>query len=231
MATIENWESRTIRSGGGDEVTLSFDIVGSNDDATAIIDLETNAPATWRGLPQHSYSLSWKSLGVWSAEVIYRLQTNPQNQQEPANVGSTTGQVSLSIGGETVTRTYSDQTVNSYGTNPPDHNQAIGVGTDGSIDGCDVLVPTATYSETHYFLPASLTQTYRKTVIELTGTVNDDTWKTFDAGSVRFDGAEFSLSDGRQVVATYNFSISPNVTGLTVGSVSGIDKDGWDYLV
>lgn len=231
MATITDWQGTSISKGGGDSVTIPFSVIGPETEALAIADFESNAPANVLGLPRASYTMEWIGQGIWSVQAVYRLQTNPENQKDPADVGQTAGQgqVSLTVGGETVLREYSISTT-AYGTNPPDHEGAIGVGEDGEITGCQVLIPTVSYRETHYFTPASLTQSYRNTVASMAGTVNDDEWKTFEAGEVRFDGAEFSLSDGERVTATYNFSIQKNAEGLVFGNINNVDKDGWDYL-
>lgn len=54
---------------------------------------------------------------------------------------------------------------------------------------------------------------------------------TFAAYECLFNGAQFAdpRPDGA-VEFTYSFSGSPNKTNLTVGDISGIAKNGWDYL-
>src|SRR5690606_18604713 len=73
-----------------------------------------------------------------------------------------------------------------------------------------------------------------KTLAALTGSVNNTPFKSFAAGEVLFLGASGSTrenEDGDTVwEITFSFAASPNVTGLTVGDITGIEKRGWDYL-
>lgn len=231
MATITDWQGTSISKGSGDSVTIPFSVVGPETEALAIADFESNAPANVLGLPRASYTMEWIGQGIWSVQAVYRLQTNPENQKDPADVGQTAGQgqVSLEISGATLLRKQSLGTT-AYGIDPPDHHGAIDVDENGDVNGVNVFVPQVSYRETHYFNPASVTQTYRNTVISMTGTVNDDEWKTFEAGEVLFLGATFSLSDGERITATYNFSIEKNAENLSAGGISGIDKDGQDFI-
>ena len=43
-------------------------------------------------------------------------------------------------------------------------------------------------------------------------------------------GAAGTKRGGGDWEITYRFAASPNVTGLTIGDITGINKKGWEYL-
>jgi len=78
-----------------------------------------------------------------------------------------------------------------------------------------------------------VTQAYKGTLFRLTGKVNSGSWKGFNEGEVLFLGASGSrrgTNADSDWEITFRFAASPNVTGLSVGSINGIAKKGWEYL-
>ena len=65
---------------------------------------------------------------------------------------------------------------------------------------------------------------------DLVGTVNDDVYIGRPSGEVLFNGASGSYRADGKIEVTFNFEISKNRTGIVVGDITGIDKEGWDYL-
>jgi hypothetical protein len=115
------------------------------------------------------------------------------------------------------------------GQTPPDFEGAIGVTSD-SVEGIDITVPVYNFAETHYIPVASVTSFYKAALFALTGSVNNAAFRGFAAGEVLFLGASGSQRGQDDWEITFRFAASPNVTGLTVGSITNIDKRGWDYL-
>jgi hypothetical protein len=75
-----------------------------------------------------------------------------------------------------------------------------------------------------------VTSFYKAALFALTGSVNNAAFRGFAAGEVLFLGASGSQRGQDDWEITFRFAASPNVTGLTVGSITNIDKRGWDYL-
>lgn len=125
------------------------------------------------------------------------------------------------------------ETVNKYGPKATDENKGA-VGFDGkNVQGVDITVPVMKWSETHYFLDASITDAYKATLRDLTGKVNDDSFKGFDAGEVLFLGAQGTrqgddTNDLWEI--TFNFASSPNRTNIAVGDITVSAKWGWEYM-
>jgi hypothetical protein len=101
---------------------------------------------------------------------------------------------------------------------------------DSSVEGVDVTVPVYNFSETHYIADAAVTGAYKAALFGLTGRVNNAAFKRFAAGEVLFLGASGSKRGDEDRQITFKFAASPNVTGLTVGTITGIAKGGWQYM-
>ena len=71
---------------------------------------------------------------------------------------------------------------------------------------------------------------YKATLFGLTGRVNNAGFKGFAAGEVLFLGASGSQRGEEDWEITYRFAASPNVAGLTIGDITGINKKGWEYI-
>jgi len=125
------------------------------------------------------------------------------------------------------------ETINSYGSKATAENKGA-IGFDGkNVRGCDIAVPVFKWSETHYFYDFQITDAFKAILRNLTGRVNDDTFKSFSAGEVLFLGVSGNRQgddDGDLWELTFNFASSPNRTGIEVGDITGIAKKGWEYL-
>ncbi len=141
-------------------------------------------------------------------------------------------------GGGTHHITQSLATVASYPPTPdgspdpgaPDHQGAIGVSEEGEVAGVDIVVPVYRWTETHVLPSATVTSAYKGILHTLTGRVNDAPFKDLAAGEVLFEGASGSRRGGGDWEIAFRFAASPNITNMTIGSITGINKAGWDYL-
>ena len=71
--------------------------------------------------------------------------------------------------------------------------------------------------------------TYSKTLANLTGSVNNATYLTFAAGELLFLGASGNIV-GEDPTLTYTFSASSNLTNWSIGPITGVTKNGHDYI-
>jgi hypothetical protein len=117
----------------------------------------------------------------------------------------------------------------SPGQTAPDFKNAIGVSRD-SVDGVDIVVPTYKWTETFRLPAAIVTGAYKASLFGLTGRVNNLAFRGFQPEEVLFEGARGSRRGAGDWEISFAFAASPNVTGMSVGSITGINKKGWDYL-
>jgi hypothetical protein len=99
-----------------------------------------------------------------------------------------------------------------------------------NIEGVDIVTPVFNFSETHAIPDANVTGTYKAILFNATGKVNNATFKGFAAGEVLFLGASGSKRNDGPWEVTFRFAASQNVTGQTIGEITGINKKGWEYL-
>ncbi|MCA9249612.1 MAG: hypothetical protein KDA54_00635 [Phycisphaerales bacterium] len=224
----ERFESRLVTMGNDPTAELRYTVYGTNDDYSARVTVQAGSPVAFDVYLDGSLVLwrdhiSVEPIGdeLWEGIVRY--------SRVPATDEST---FSFDTGGGTHHITQSLGNVAKYappGKTAPDSQGAIGSTPDG-VDGVDITVPTYQFSETHYLADSFVTPTYKATLFALTGRVNDDTFKGFEAGEVLFLGAAGSKRGAGDWEITYRFAASPNVTGQTIGDITDIDKKGWEYL-
>jgi hypothetical protein len=141
-------------------------------------------------------------------------------------------QYSFDTGGGTQHISQSIANVGGYaapGFIAPNFYGAIGV-TDDRVEGTDITVPVFNFTETHYILNELVTPAYKLALFNLTGKVNGSGFKGFAKGEVLFLGASGSKRGLEDWEITFRFAASPNVAGLSLGSITGISKEGWNYL-
>lgn len=133
--------------------------------------------------------------------------------------------------------TQSIATVSSYklgGGTPEDHKQAIGVKTDPSgrkqIEGVDILTPVSSFTITIRPPNSAVDQAYRLLASKYVGCVNSQIFQGHDPGEVLFAGLGGGQRSESDHEIPMEFLVSENESMITAGGISGIDKDGWDYL-
>jgi hypothetical protein len=121
----------------------------------------------------------------------------------------------------------------------PDQKGAIGVDGD-RVNGVDVTIPALQWTENYDVPAAYVTNDYVKAVSALSGSTNNAAFRSFRAGEVLFLGGSGSQDWDQEKgdspwSLSFKFIASPNNDGttlplLTVGSITGINKLGHEYL-
>ena len=223
---------------GSSQYKKSWKLFGSSDDQVVHDDVNTtltlgalywqypNQPQSQ--LQAESYTLEYLGDDAWQLEVSYvsqgadsDSQSNPLNRSRSFETGGTTTHITQAIA-ET-----------KFGEGPG-MNRAIGLSGDG-VAGVDIIVPQLTWTETYDVPSRYVTTSYITSLHNLCGTVNGSSFRGFLAGEVLFSGASGSQQwDSEKGDGPWNlsfkFSASPNATGLSIGSVTGIAKKGHEYL-
>ncbi len=224
MATIsERYDNRESTEGvDSPSVDLVYVVEGTEDDAIVRALVETTIPALYAGLVFQSYHINHEGGGVWEVSARY-------GKHEPRETGESS--FSFDTGGVTAHITQSLATTSRHAPSgtAPDCQGAIGVTSD-SVEGADVTVPVYNFSETHYLADSVVTGAYKVALFQLTGRVNGAPFKGFAAGEVLFLGASGAKRGSEDWEITFRFAASPNVTGLSIGPLTGIAKKGWEYL-
>jgi hypothetical protein len=148
---------------------------------------------------------------------------------------------SFTTGGGTQHITCSLQTIQKKGApgvTPPDCQGTIG-NTGDEVAGVDIYVPTFSFKVTFYVSPGNMSPTYVASLKTLSGKVNEDPIMlnvdgvdfTFNPGELLFINGEGSK---RQGISDWEFTLNcmgaDNVMNQTIGPITGINKDGFDYV-
>lgn len=258
LAWIEDGDSRSAtiaRLGRKAQSSYrkSYKVFGTTDDTVVHAEANTritSALAYWQypGVPgmqlrAESYSVSYLGDDAWQVQIDY-VKDGSEGGEEPlkrARSFDTTGgtqHITQAAGGTVTVTGTTIVTQSSEARYPPgtapSMSNAIGV-TEAGVQGVDIVVPQMQWQESYDVPNAYVTPSYIRTVAALTGTINAATFRGFQPGEVLFLGCSGSheWDDQRGIgpwSLSYRFVASPNVTNQTIGDITGIAKDGHDYL-
>jgi hypothetical protein len=226
VATAEElWDGRTETDGDKESVTVRWLASDCDDEAEARSIVNSTAPTSINSLPRRTNTIDERvTERIWIVTLTYGIQ-DPSNQTAPDAVQT------FETGGGTQHITQALATISSFGT-VGDVEGAIGF--DGkNVQGCDIVVPVYQWSETHFFDPDDIDAAYRAVLFGLTGKTNNATFRGLAIGECLFLGASGTRRNptaNQKWELSFQFTASPNRTGLVIGSFTGIAKKGWEYL-
>ena len=215
----------------------SYKIFGTADDTVlhAAINAEVSAYGRyWQypGVPSmqlmaESYSVSFLGDNAWQVTINYAKDGAEDGNQPLKRARS----FDTSGGTQHITQAYGEA---KFGANAPDQQKAIGVDSNG-VNGVDIVVPQLQWQESYDVPNAFVTDAYIRGVSGVTGTTNNAAFRGFEAGEVLFVGCsgsqEWDDEKGRGPWSlSFRFVASKNVTGETIGEISGVNKKGHEYL-
>jgi len=215
--------------GNNNAISVGYWVDGTDDYEEAYDRLVSDTPATLGPFPKFSVKVEPTDLSThWDGTVQYgsRQGDQPKEEADPTftmDIGTTTAHITQSL-----------ETVHKYavsGRTPADRRQVIGGKADGSVDGVDKLIAQASWTESHYLAKSKVNRAYFQTLYNLVARMNAAPFRGFERGEVLYIGGTLtkrrSASDWE---CQFKFLPLPNVTGLSVGGITGIEKLGHDYL-
>mgnify|MGYP001198524681 CR=1 FL=1 len=212
--------SPIIKAGENPTAEFVFWADEETNEATVLADFLSEVGDTYGPL---GLSRSEVVVEATAREDLWRISTTYSLR------GAVDSQIEFDTSGGSAHIQHSLQTIAAYGSSPPNFHNAIGVNGD-RIDGCDKTVPVFNFSIRARVANTILTGAYIIALRNLTGKVNNAEFYGFAAGEVLFLGASGSRTGSDNYTIQYKFAASENATGLSVGSISGIAKKGWEYL-
>ncbi|MDA7492695.1 hypothetical protein N8510_01220 [bacterium] len=221
---------------GGSAASITWMVTGSADPTvgrTALLNLGLSPLVTGEPLSNLYDGLTLKALSRERSGPESWLFTGEYNQREP-DPGNYTISIDTSGGQVQQTYAYSEAKYVATGESAPDMNGAIDV-QDKKPQGVQRIIPALKLTVNAKIKTANLTTVggvvaYARLISELTGTVNNATMLgQFAAGELLFTGASGDII-AEDPSLQFTFLSSKNATGLTVGDITGIDKNGHDYL-
>lgn len=203
--------------------TRVFAVTGIHDELIVRQYIESNLPSIYLELNLSDYHPRPLGNGLWNVTATY-------GAQQLTNLGDVA--TSFDTTGGTRHITQSLATVGAYGNGAlvTDFMGAINVDSSG-VKGCDIPGPgTFKFSISKKWPVAFFDQTQIVALAAMTFRTNTDLFYGFAPGTLLFLGASGSQQGVKSWDVTYQFAFSENVTNLTVGGITGINKKGWEYL-
>lgn len=227
------------RAAGQDATGLRYFVKGTEDRDEAAAEVLSSIPFTQRSLliPKTLKLKRLESVGAWEAELQY---ADPDKTDKPKQMPRAVGEATWSFDATGATqRVFEAFSQTAYGTGAPDADNQINI-RDGKVEGVDIIIPSLTITINQKFEGGSLTLSWAKAVADMVGTTNDATFiDEFDAGEMLFLGAQGTQpvaynDDGSTAFGprdvTFNFAYSKNRTGLSFGAITGVAKNGHQYV-
>ena len=225
-----DWDRALDDDGDLVEAEIPYFVFGAEDEQTALERVKDAAPAKQDDLVLQKVELAERiNLDTFKVRAVYG--EDPEKEREGEDEDDTN--FTFDSSGGTMHMDVSLETKGIYPADAPDFKKAINVDNEGSVNGCEIVMPTFQFSETRTVKAAKVNASYKRRIAELTGTVNDKAFKGFEAGEVLFLGATGNKKGKKRKhpwEITFKFAVSPNKTDLHVGDIVVDRKDGWDYL-
>ena len=212
-----------------DGYRLHYHVRDAANSSAAMALLVSTIPSDFDGWPVVGTRVAPISDGFYDCEATY----NAKPDNATTEIGTQTESFDITAQTQKITHAINQIKYSpSGGPTAPDLNGAINVKdfSKGEVEGCDIFVPTYAFSITKIVSAPSVNSSFKFAMMGLVGKVCSDAFGPFAAGEVLFFGIRGSQRDSQAYELAYSFLASPNVTGLSFGGVSGVDKKGWEYL-
>lgn len=235
-----NGRSGEFRSEGNRYDTVWI-VRDATDEADAVGTAYTTAPSTQTtddGKTLYRGAATWEEINCDTGIYEVTIKYVPREQQQAA---VDTVRIRVSVGGATQKITQSLATSNKYPAgSAPDLKQAIGVTAD-EVEGVEIQAGSFKFTVSKVFDLGDLPDLSDIYNLSAYAPVNDDTVTFTDSfsavsitlaeGECLFLGAELGevRSDGA-VEVVYSFEASPSVVNITIGTITGINAEGWEYI-
>jgi len=217
--------SRTLNGGSQPTARLEYIVYGTEDAQTAELAVFANAPSSYASLVLDTVNITPHGSrdDVYTAEVSYRKARKliePEINSE---------EITFDLASQTVTRTHSVQTIARYPSSAP--NFQNGVGWNGeSFEGAEVYVEAFSFGITKYLPKAAVTNQFIRNLRLAAFHTNASLWRGFAVGEVLFVGCSGSPRSEDDYSLNYKFLAAENLTGQSVGGISGISVKAWEHL-
>ena len=199
---------------------------------------DVGEPPFGDGLPLQDAQVDRVYEGAYEAEAVYGAGdaglANESSEKESFEI-----QPDRSKKQTAISQTQYGARNGESGIAPRSVGDAVNV-SDRGAEGVEIITPVVKFSVSRVFSDSQVTPSYKSTLAQLVGTVNDAAFRGFAAGEVLFSGAfgELRKRAGDDVWEfRFDFLVKPNGTidyPFPLQPLSGepdpIPKDGWDLF-
>lgn len=205
--------------------------------AAALAQVRRTAPETLDGAPLARVTLA-KNHGGGIFEVLAEYEHETAERTSRRRIGDREWTFDCTGGQEHI---YSGELINAVNLQsaapPPDPAGLVNwngrSGDRSQVRGTVKLVPSMRENCLAVFKESDVTASFRRQIMELTGTLNQKPFHSWEPGEVLFLGASSALpfrnDQGKKVVeVTFRFAIKRNIPSLEIAGVKLGAAGGWD---
>ena len=215
------------------EVEIPYLVFNVDDESAALSAVKSNHKSVTGMSLESVETVERINDTTWKVKAVYEVDEDGGGDDTSPDEDEDTTVFAFDTGGGTKHLNQSLKTDGRYPDDAPDFGGAIGVDNEGNVNGVEVTMPVLNFTETHTLSGSRVSTSYKKTLAELTGSVNKSGFRGFSAGEVLFLGASGTKRSKKASAPweiTYRFAVSPNQAGFKVGDIQVSRKYGWDYL-
>lgn len=222
---LELFEGREEAIAGKLSASIPYIVMGATDDANVRATALASIPTTYNSIPRSGIRITEQvNDTTWKVVASYE-QPDSSGGSDTATLENT---YTFEIGGGTQNIKQGLASTVRY---PEGAAFIDGINFDGdNINGVDIVTTQFQWSETYWFAPAAVDTTYKTTLSAIVGTVNLAAFRGYPAGELLFLGATGTKQGNGYWQITFKFARERNATGLSVGTITGISKTGWQYM-
>lgn len=225
--------ARITGGGTSGDILLPYTVIGATSADVAVVSVRNylldtvGNPPSIGSLVLDDISAEETIINVWECVArwkTYAMRSRPATgeSQFSFEMGFEPAKIMYAPGGMTV---YKKSGVSDWTP------QMLNDRGDGETpEGVEVPEPTYKESETHWIPTSSLTTAYRNSLKSLVGKTNNAAFKGWAAGEVLLEGVSGTRRGADDSEVTFRWAVRENQTGLTIGSVTGVNKEGWQYV-
>lgn len=228
----ECYNSPRVKLGQNSTAEIEFVFKGTEDISAIVRYALTVIPTYVFGLPREEIDFEPDGWQRWRMQGKYGTNSGQQTEQQqsdpidsPSTFDTSGGTQHIKHSLETVGAWRSSSNI---GSTPSFHN-AINCDNQ-NVNGTDIVVPVYAFTETRTFPYAAVNQAYKANLYNATGKTNNAPFFGFERGEVLTMGFSGATRGNDEYEITGRFAASPNLSALSVGDITGINKGGWEFL-
>lgn len=203
--------------------TVYYIVSGSEVEGDIVANVQSETPDKYNGIPRQAILITERlTTEDWKVEVRYSNNSSgdasvvddPEQSSYDFDISATTKKIIIPIKHK---RTF------------PNTASAPMAGINDG-EGIDIIMPCHRFSETHFLSDSKCNGLFKKRVGELVGTINKKAFKSYPQHHVLFLGAMGSRIGNNKWQVTFKFAVAYPEKEITIGNISGIEKDPWDVI-
>lgn len=198
-----------------------------------------DTPAFQFGHPRTAPRITEIGEGYWDVIVQYSTQKDDRDRKNETAAEGQSSQFQFNFSGVTQRIRQSVKLVSKTANAPGTVDKSEPINFDGErVDGVDIIVPQASFSETHWFGTDAVSDDLKFTWLRSVGKTNEKKFRNADPGELLLTKVSGSQKNSEPWAITFEFLFSENITqsfdiypqGGGAAVATDVDKKGFELF-